>query len=288
MDSPATAIEVGLAHEKRGALEEALECYRSVAAHAEDPQFLSEALRRQANVYRMRSEWELAIELVQRAEETALAAGLTDQYAQCLLSEGAIAQMRGNRPAASALYERVLSSSQNPRIRGWALQNRGSIAAQEGEWETARSLFKQSQQSFLLAGDFWGQSVAMNNYGRAALEHGNMRMAVELLGDALRAATRVNDQDTVAVVLANRAEAYAGLGDLAQASTEAQKALDFFRRVGNATRQVETLRLLGDIELKRGDIATARRQYREGLALASEIGSERETGRLKAKLVALE
>ena len=85
-------------------------------------------------------------------------------------------------------------------------------------------------QSFLLAGVFWGQSVAMNNYGRAALEHGNMRMAVELLGDALRAATRVNDQDTVAVVLANRAEAYAGLGDLAQASTEAQKALGEIER----------------------------------------------------------
>src|SRR5688572_9909685 len=246
MDSSAMQIEVGLAHEKRGALEEALECYRSVAATADNPQSLSEALRRQANVYRMRSEWDLATDLAQRAEEAALSAGLTDQYAQCLLSTGAIAQMRGDRAAAAKLYERVLTTSQDPRIRGWALQNRGSISAQEGEWESARSLFKQSQQSFLQAGDFWGQSVAMNNYGRAALEHGNMRMAVELLGDALRAATRVNDQDTVAVVLANRAEAYAGLGDLAQAISEAEKALEFFRRVGNATRQVETLRLLGD------------------------------------------
>jgi tetratricopeptide (TPR) repeat protein len=281
---PSDQIAVGLVHEKRGALDEALACYRAVAAESTDPERLSEALRRQANVYRQRSEWETATELCHRAGQVALDAGLVDQYAQCLLSEGAIQQMRGDRDAAAALHLRVLDTSSDPRIRGWALQNLGTMAALRGEWDQARSLFKQSQQSFVNAGDFWGQAVAMNNYGRAALEHGNYRMAVELLGEALRAAKRVNDRDTVAVATSNRAEAYAGLGDLTRARAEALDAFEFFAHVRNTTRQVETLRLLGDIELKLGDLTNARRCHRDALALAEEIGNEREIARLKERL----
>lgn len=285
MADPYAEIDVGLAHEKRGALDEAIACYRAVVdAATDDPRLRSEALRRQANAYRIRSEWDRATEFAHQAAEVALAAGLADQYANCLLSEGAIAQMRGDRDAAAALHQRALESTQDPRVRGWALQNLGSLAAQRGEWEQARSLFKQSQQSFVSAGDFWGQSVAMNNYGRAALEHGNFRMAVELLENARGAAKRANDEDTVAVATANRAEAYAGLGELVKAREEALNALEFFSRVGNAARQVETLRLLGDIELKRGEPQMARRRWREGLALAEEIGNELEMGRLRERV----
>ena len=288
MADPQDLIETGLRLEKNGELERALDLYRQAEHEAKDALTISESVRRQSIVMQRRSEWESSIALARRAGEIASAHGLMDQFAQTLNTEAATLLMRGDFPGASQLFDRVVQgTSANPRVRAIALQNLGTIAAQSGEWTRSRECFRESVSCFQRAGDAWGEAVALNNYGRAALDHGNMMMAEELLEQAVAAARRVEDFDSAALATLNQAEAQAGMGRLARALELATTALDFYATSGNAFRHSEALRILGDIDLKRGDRDAARQRYVDALALASAANAPVEMNLIRSRIAAL-
>jgi tetratricopeptide (TPR) repeat protein len=289
MAVPHELIDLGLRHEKNGELDAALEHYRRAETESTDPMTISEAIRRQSVVYRRRSDWDASIELARKAGRVATEAQLTDQFAQSVNTEAATLLMRGDLPGASALFEKVAQgASSDPRVRAIALQNLGTIAAQTGEWDRSRECFRESVQCFQRAEDAWGEAVALNNYGRAALDHGNMIMAEELLEQAVAAARRVEDADSASLAMLNQAEALAGMQQLPRATALATTALEFYASSGNAFRHSEALRILGDIDLKRGDIPSARQRYTEALALASAADAPMEMEVVRARLAALD
>jgi tetratricopeptide (TPR) repeat protein len=282
-------IDVGLRHEKNGELDAALEHYWRAEAEARDPILVSEAIRRQSVVYRRRSDWDVSIKLARKAGEVASAAGLIDQFAQTLNTEAATLLMRGDQAAARTLFDKVAQgTSADPRVRAIAMQNLGTIAAQLGEWDRSRDCFRESVQCFQRAEDAWGEAVALNNYGRAAFDHGNLVMAEELLEQAVAAAQRVEDRDSAALAMLNRAEALAGLQQLPRATALANAALEFFSSTRNAFRHSEALRILGDIDLKRGDPGSARQRYTEALALASAADAPVEMKVVRGRLASLD
>jgi tetratricopeptide (TPR) repeat protein len=286
MPDPHALLEEGLRLQKSGALNEALECYRAAAEAAEDAQTASEALRRQATVHRTHSEFVTALEVAEAAASAASAAGLVDQYAEAMNTVASVHLARGAFPEAIVLFETILGITRDPRIRGNALQNLGSIAAQQADFETARRHFMASHQCFQEAGYEWGEAFVLNNFGRAALDHGNFAMAASMLENAVGAARRVEDQDLLALATLNHAEAIAGQRDLPRAEALVRSALAYFSATGNKWRRVECLRLLGDIAATRGERDTATQFFSEGLALAEEIGASADVATLKSRLAA--
>ena len=289
MATPQELIELGLRLEKNGELDVALEHYRRAESEAGDPLTVSEAIRRQSVVFRRRSDWDASIELARKAGRIASEAQLIDQFAQTVNTEAATLLMRGDLAGASLLFERVAQgTSDDPRVRAIALQNLGTIAAQNGEWDRSRTCFRESVQCFQRAEDAWGEAVALNNYGRAARDHGNMMMAEELLEQAVSAARRVDDHDSASLAMLNQAEALAGMRQLPRATALATAALEFYATSGNAFRHSEALRILGDIDLKRGDPASARQRYTEALVLASAADAPVEMEVVRSRLAALD
>ena len=289
MALPQELIDLGLRHEKNGELDAALDHYRRAEAESTDAMIISEAIRRQSVVFRRRSDWDASIELARKAGRIASEAQLIDQFAQTLNTEAATLLMRGDLPSASQLFEKVAQgTSADPRVRAIALQNLGTIAAQTGEWERSRTFFRESVICFQRAEDAWGEAVALNNYGRAALDHGNMMMAEELLEQAVAAARRVEDYDSASLAMLNQAEALAGMQQLPRAAALATAALEFYVGSGNAFRHSEALRILGDIDLKRGDATSARQRYTEALVLASAADAPLEMEVVRSRLAALD
>ncbi len=289
MADPQELIELGLRHEKNGELDAALEHYVRAEKEARDPLATSEAIRRQSVVYRRRSDWEASIRLARKAGEVASSAGLVDQFAQTLNTEAATLLMRGDHANARTLFDKVAQGkSSDPRVRAIAMQNLGTIAAQLGEWDRSRECFRESVQCFQRAEDAWGEAVALNNYGRAAFDHGNLIMAEELLEQAVAAAHRVEDRDSAALAMLNQAEALAGLKQLPRATALANSALEFYASTHNSFRHSEALRILGDIDLKRGDVTSARQRYTEALALASAADAPVEMELVRSRLATLD
>lgn len=276
-------LDAGVLAERRGAIDEALEHFRA-AALTDDQWLAADALRRQAVILRNRAEWDGALDLARRSAELAAAAGLRDQEAEARNAEASVWLARGDFARAKELFQAVLGITRDPRIRGLALQNLGAIGAQQGDWEAARRDFLASVRCFQEAGYERGVAIAHNNYGGAALEHGNFALAADLLAEAVASARRTEDPDLMALATMNHAEAVAGLGELDRAERLLDNAMGHFSGAGNTWRVVETLRIRGDIARRREEPELARRHYDEALRLASAIGAQAEIAQLRERL----
>ena len=268
-------------------MEEALRTYAEAEMVAASPAELSEALRHQADVLRVRCDWDEALTRAQAAEHIARAAGLDDHAAEAVNARAAIAQSRSDHAAAAALYQEVLEITASARIRGCALQNLGAIAAMNDDHDAAAAFFEGSLACFREDGYDRGVAIALNNLGRASLDRGDAARAEEVLAPAVTQARQIEDLELASVALVNYAEALLRRGEYAQSEEEASAALGFFKVSGNIWRQIECLRLLGDIRHGRGEIGVATRLYEQALNLAGQIGSPREAAEVRRRLDAL-
>lgn len=280
-------LQEGLRCERSGVLDRARAIYES-AAGSRDAAIASEALRRLSSVQRTLCAWDDAVALARRSAEVARLARRDDLVAEALNAEAAVYQSRGDFDAATPLLERILTVTADDRVRGIALQNLGSIAAERGDLETAERRFVESRDCFQRAGYQWGVAVALNNIGCAALDGGNIARAEAALAEALSAAQATEDHDLLALARLNRAKALSAQGRVTDAEELASSALGYYVTARNTWRRVECLRVLGDINVQLGNRATARRCLEQGLRLAREIGARNEVERLAHALEALD
>jgi tetratricopeptide (TPR) repeat protein len=282
---PYEELDAAVIHERQGEMDDALVHYRAAEALAgADPWLASEVLRRQAYVHHARSEWELSLELARRAATAAEGAALKDQQAEALIAVAWVHVARGAYDDAIPELERVASLTEDHRITGLAIHNLGAIAAERGDWELSRQYFMESVQRFQAAGYQRGVAFAHNNYGRAALDHGNYVLAADLLQQAVSSAKKAEDPDLLALATMNVAEALGGIGELARAETMARAALAHFTSTGNGWRRVECARLLGDLEKQNEHESEAREWWSSALETARTIGAQLEVVKLEERL----
>lgn len=286
MPDPVALIDTGRALEREGAFEQALEHFRA-ASTADDPALAAEALRRMSDVHRGRSEWDAAIDASRRAQQMARAAGLHDALADARIAEGNALMCRGDFDAAIPIFVAVMRQTHAPRVRGIALQNLGSMLAQQGQYDEAERAFAESSECFEQIGYRRGMAVALNNQARVAIDRGDPDTATEILTRALALAQTVGDAELMALVQLNEAEALGALRAYERAELLASAALGHFSQSGNRWRQIECLRLLGSLRVDRGDHEGARACLDRGLALANEIGTPREAAQITERLRAL-
>ena len=266
--------------EKLGVLDRALIAYRTAAGASPDPDVIAQALTREADVHRTRCEWELASDCAKRASEVARRAGLTTRYEEALNAHALVLISKGDFSAALPIIEVIIEEASDPRLRGIALQNLGTIKAQQGQLGAAERAFAESFGYFQRAGYERGQAIALNNQGRVALDRGNIELAESVLDRALGAARAIEDNELVALTMLNYAEAILTRGDACRAEQLACSALGFFQGSKNTWRTVECLRLLGAVnEAQRSDDEAAR-CYERALEMARTIDARVEINSL--------
>ena len=285
--SVAERIADGMAHLRAGDGDGALAAFDDAARLAtglDDVAGLSAALRHQSIVRRQRSEWDEAIVLAHRAADVARDGGLRDALAEAYNAEAVVHQSRGAFAEAEALLAEAFVTTDDRRLLGAVLANLGSIAAQRGDLEGARTHLLGSAKEFRACDYFLGEASVLNNLGRLCLDQRNVRIALPMLQDALGAARRAGDAELVAIVQRNLAEAVGLSGNPDGAESLAATALETFTAEGNEARRAECLRILGELDEARGNRARAIERWRAALAIADAPPLERERieERLKA------
>lgn len=280
MPDATALLNEGIRAEKLGMLDRALEFYRAAAAHRSEPDTAAAALLRQADVLRLQCDWQNAIDTAREAQAVARRAGLAVAVAQGVNCEASVHMARGEFDGARPLLEEVVRTTSDVRVRGIALQNLGSVYAQQRDLDRAERMFVESFACFQACGYERGQAIALNNQGRAKLDRGDAVAARDVLAQAVSAARHVEDEELIAVATMNLSEATLAAGDYDHANDLVCSALGHFRVSTNRWREVECLRLLGVINVRRGHLADARRCYDHALDLARRIDARLEVANL--------
>jgi tetratricopeptide (TPR) repeat protein len=279
-------LDEGLRLQKAGLLDEALQQFEAAEQDADDT-IRATALCRKADLYRVWSRWEQATDCAREGAALARRAGAYSLYAEAINAEANVYHQRGEFDAAVPLYERVLEMPVDDRVRGLALQNMGSIAAQRDDLDAAERLFLDSYWHFRRAGYDWGVAFVLNNQAAAALDRGRYSSAASIARQAMEAARQVNDFELLGIATLNYAEALAAQGDLGRAETLAAGALGFFVLAKSEVHRAQCLRVLGDIYVQTGERARARACYTQGLEVAVPLGARYDTEKLRDALAYL-
>jgi tetratricopeptide (TPR) repeat protein len=288
MSDPREHIADGVRAERAGSLDRALESFQAASrAAGADAAARSEALTRTADVYREQCNWEAGLAAAREAQSLARQAGLERQLADARIAEGNVLMIRGDFVAAMPIFEEVARSHAEPQLRGIALQNIGSMLAQRGQFGAAERAFQESLGNFQKAGYHRGEVIAWNNLGRLAVDRGDHARARPMLERAVVEAAAIEDAELGALASQNLATALAGTGEPDRAQDLAMSALGHFSGCRNHYREIECLRLIGDINARSGDAVSARRCYERALNLAETIESEVEARVTRQRLADL-
>jgi tetratricopeptide (TPR) repeat protein len=278
----------GIRYERGGVVRRARECFESVTRSAdEDPAAAAEAWWRLANVHRLHSEWDDALDAARTGAELARAHGLADAEADALNIEGAVWAQRGDFEKARMMFDRMLELAKDPGIRGKALQNLGGLAAEEALFEEAERLFASSREAYRTAGDARGEAISLLNIGRLQTERGFPLVARETLEAAVAGARQLGDLEMHAAALLNLGTALSALGLLNEAEDRITTAYGQFTIANTPAMRVRCLVQLASLAGARGEPQGARICLTQAREVASSAGLPREISQIDQQLSAL-
>src|SRR5438876_3271499 len=209
VDRADVLFRLGVCRYKLSSVSTAIGLFGEALSLAERSDLPSDLLRSnvlgwRSRCYRRQRDWEAAREDVERALE--LAEGLNDK-----------------RTAAQVYFQASL------------------VAEREGHWVLARKYAERAKGYYEELADRENVGRLLNNLGGLTYLLGNSEEAVTYLKESFRVALDTGSKPDAAHVMCSLAEVHLGIGDAAQAESEARQALelfdgrvDYLHEIGNA------------------------------------------------------
>jgi tetratricopeptide (TPR) repeat protein len=272
-----TLLDDGIRYDRSGVSARARACFLEITERADErPDIAAEAWWRLANVQRQQSQWDDALASARAGAALARAHGLHDTEADALNIEAAVWATRGEVGRAWSLFERMLELATRPLTRANALQNLGSLAAEERRFDEAERLFGASRDAYLEADDLRGEACSLLNIGRLQAERGDPALAKETLEAAVRHSRASGDMEMHAAALLNLGSALRALGEHGAAEERITTAYGQFTIADNARQRVWCLLQLAALASERGEPEAARVCLAHGrqIAVQSELPRE--------------
>lgn len=266
----------------------ARECFEAVTRHwAENPAAAAEAWWRLANLHRLHSSWDEALDAVRKSAELSREHGIVDTEADALNIEGAVWYSRGDFDQARALFTRTLELAKNQATRGKALQNLGGLAAEEGNFDEGERLFARSREAYRAAGDARGEAVSLLNIGRLQSDRGFPAVARTTLESAVTAARQTGDLEMHAAALMNLGIALGALGLSSEAEERITTAYGQFTIADIPAARVRCLMQLATLATSRDETNAARVCLVHARDVAVTAGLPREVHLIDVQMQAL-
>jgi predicted ATPase/class 3 adenylate cyclase/Tfp pilus assembly protein PilF len=120
-----------------------------------------------------------------------------------------------------------------------------------------------------------GRARALNGAGALAHDQGDFEQAEALHRESLAIARECGDRESLAVALNNLGNVALDQGSAAAAATFYQEALALWQELGNMRGIATLLNNLGNVARDRGDYEEATAFFRQSLALQRELGNQR-------------
>ncbi len=153
----------------------------------------------------------------------------------------------------------------------------------QGRTSEALEQATQALDSYTAAGHANGRAVALNSVGWFHAMLGNHQEALSYAGQSLDLSREIGSEDGMAAALDTLGYAHQHLGHHAEAVSCYQQALDLHLEVSGNWGAAETLGHLGDARHAAGDLAGARADWEESLAVLDDLDHP-DADRIRARL----
>lgn len=222
-----------------------------------------------------RGDVDRALDLYGLAER--LARQIDDQpgLAAALHGQGESHRVRGEYPAARALFEQGLELARAASatfVEGRLLAGLGLVAEWQGDLDGSLHLHEQSLQRFEAAGSLRGQALATNNIASIYATLGEPEESLPRFAQVLELARRAADGLLEGRALNNIGYTLLRLGRYSEAYGYLQTALEQAERSQRRPSAILALHNPGDLHVRQGDPERGLAYYRQGLELARETG----------------
>ena len=249
----------GIRYERGGVVQRARECFEEVTRCADvHPAAAADAWWHLANLHRLHSAWDDALHAAHRGATLAREHGFDDAEANALNIEGAVWWARGEYDSARPLFQRMLELSRTDATRGKALQNLGSMAAEQGDFDEGERLLVLSQDAYRAADDQRGEAVTLLNIGRLQMERGDAETARASLESAVLGARQCGDLEMLAAAQLNLGIVLGMLGRTSEAEERVTTAYGQFTIANIPAQRVLCLMQLATLAARRQENAGAR------------------------------
>jgi len=147
----------------------------------------------------------------------------------------------------------------------------GLIARARRNYTTALALIEESLAFSKMVDDVRSMAYALDDLAYVAFQQGEYARACSLAEEALALLRKSGDKRGIAYSLENLGRVIFNQGDPTRAYALLQEGLALFKEVGDKQRIAVLLNLLGQVAILQGDDTTARLLLEEGLAISQEM-----------------
>jgi predicted ATPase/DNA-binding SARP family transcriptional activator len=216
------------------------------------------------------------------ALESAIAASVdepSELRAHALNMVGILAAEQGDFDSARASFATALDDAravESTRVLSSTLVNLGNLAFYSRDLDAARRLYEESIEHFESLGDLRGQGLAKENIGLMALTAGDVPEAVNWLTSALELARDGHDDREISAAARSLAAAVIELGQRAQATELLSESLALARELGEAHGIAICLETFAGLAASSDDAERAATLFGASDAVRTSIGAQRQ------------
>lgn len=231
------------------------------------------ALAHQAEVARLRGEYDAAQSLFRRA--ATLLHQLSDQEgeAEALHSLATIARRRGDCAAAFSYLDRALElTDEHSAVRVKCGNTRGLCLTATGEWTAAEREFREALQLAEERHDEHHARLIAHNLGLPAMIRGDFGEALRWLRRMLREGRNLPPMPQEATAHLNMARCFLYRGEIESCEKHLEGALSCCQLFNLVASLAETFETYGNLHRERGDAARAAEFYERAARAYDEAG----------------
>lgn len=167
---------------------------------------------------------------------------------------------------------------------GEQIAEQARAAYDRGEYETAVTAFSETREVWRQLGDRRGEAIALMDLGVAHQRMGNLADAQLSYEEAMELFDALEDNEGRAMVMGNLATLMKRRGAADQAMDLLQKAADMFYELGKEEYESDTLRLLAQVQLQKGQWLEAIITYERAMARMESLKGSQKLLRLLIRL----
>lgn len=269
-------LKAGEAAQRNYANEAAIEYYQRVMPLLAPSEQISVRLKA-GQVLELMGQWDEALQMYRTTIEQSEAQQNLHAKAQGQTATGELYRKRGLYEEATHWLEQARVGFEglgNEAGIGQVLHFAGSLAAQQGDFETARIRYEASLKIRRRLQERPHIASLLSNLGIVARYQGQYDDAQQLHEEGLEIRRQLGDRRAIAVSLNNLGNVALDLQQLEQARKYLEEAILLQREVGDKSYIANSLNNLGNVVRAQHDYETARGLYTESMEICRELGDK--------------